>query len=270
MCKLSDFEQKLKLFNKAEKTIKAYSRQFKLFIEYFENDDIRYLSNNKIEAYIISLYDTFGYSAIVHAIYAIEFYYLYINSRKRKLNLPRPRKPKTLPIILSGKEVSKMINKTLNLKHKALLAVTFYHGLRRNETLTLKITDVDSANMRLHIRQSKNKKDRKIPLSQECLDILRDYYKIFKPKEYLFNGDNNLIYSTTSLTNAVKAAALRAKINKNIHPHTLRHSFASYLVSQGVHIRQIQEWLGHASVQTTEKYCHLSDNVQNPIQLNIS
>lgn len=265
MCKIKIYERELKL-RYSNQTVKSYSRQFKLFLDYFEGQDIRYISSDSIKSYILFLHDIYGYSAIIHAISAIQFYYSNINSRKRNLKIPKPRKPKTIPTVLSIDEVIRMFEVTINIKHLAIIQTMFYHGLRRSELINLKISDIDSANMELAINQSKGLKDRRIPLSEECLYTLRRYYKTCKPKEYLFNGQNSHQYSTTSLSNIIKNAAKLSGIRKNIHPHTLRHSFASYLVSINVNLAKIQEWLGHSSSKTTEIYCHINHE-DNPIKL---
>ena len=268
MCKLQLFEQELKL-RFAEQTVKNYSKQFRLFLDYFKGQDIRYLSDSKLKEYILFLHTIYGYSAIVHAISAIKFYYKHLNSRRRDVYLPLPPKPQTLPSVLSFEEVQKMIRLTMNLKHRAILETMFCHGLRRSELINLKITHIDTANAKnkaLKVVQSKGLKDRDIPLSDTCLETLRAYYKVYRPKEYLFNGQITLQYSATSLANIIKEAAKRAGIKKKVTPHTLRHSFASYLVSIDVNLKKIQEWMGHASSKTTEIYCHLVYE-DNPIRM---
>lgn len=266
MCNIKIFERELRLLKKSEKTIKSYSKQFSLFLEYFKDEDLRYLSENKIKDYVLYLHSIYGYSSIIHAISSIKFWYLRLNSRKRNLNLPLPKKPKVLPIVLSINEVEKMIRLTINLKHRAILETLFCHGLRRSELINLKITDIDSSNMILTIKQAKGAKDRNIPLSESCLETLRVYFKSYHPKEYLFNGDNSYQYSESSLRGVVKQAAKRANINKNVSPHSLRHSFASYLVSQNVSLIKIRDWLGHSSVKSTEIYTHIIKE-ENPIKL---
>lgn len=267
MCKIQLFEQELGL-SKSPQTVKSYSKQFRLFVDHFKGRDIRYLSDNDLKTYVLSLQGLYGYSSIVHAIAAIKFYYLKINKRKRLIQIDLPKKPKTLPTVLSMDEVKKMIASTHNLKHRALIEVLFCHGLRRSELINLKIGDIDSANGVLIVKQSKGLKDRNVPLSDNCLNTLREYYKRYKPHTYLFNGQGAHKYSATSLTRVLKAAAKRAKINKNIHPHTLRHSFASYLVSININLAKIQEWMGHSSSKTTEVYCHIKYE-ENPIKINL-
>lgn len=264
MCIIELFEQELKL-SKANQTVKSYTKQFRLFLKYFNGHDIRYISEDNLKKYIISLQAIYGYSSIVHAISAIKFYYSNVCARKRTVKIPNPPKPKTLPVFLSIDEVKRMIDSTSNLKHKAIISTVFFHGLRRAELLNLKIEHIDSSNMILHVKQSKGFKDRNIPLSEQCLDLLRQYFSKYRPNEYLFNGDNSLQYSATSLSNIIKQSAKRAKINKSVTPHTLRHSFASYLVSIDINLKSIQDWLGHSSSRTTETYCHVTTK-SNPIK----
>jgi site-specific recombinase XerD len=265
MCKIELFEQELRL-SKSEQTITAYKKQFELFLEYFEGKDLRYLSLNAIKEYILFLHNIYGYSSIIHAISAVKFYYANLNGRKRHLDITHPKKPKTIPTVLSYDEVMKMINLTMNLKHRAIIETIFFHGLRRSELLSLKIDHIDSPNMILKVIQSKGCKDRNIPLSKDCLNTLRLYFNAYRPKKYLFNGiEKENKYSPTSLANIITEAAKRAKINKNVTPHTLRHSFASYLVSININLKKIQEWMGHASIKTTEIYCHIVYE-ENPIK----
>lgn len=265
MCKTEIYEQELML-RFSNQTVKCYLSQFEKFKEYFSSKDIRYLSEHELKSYILFLHSIYHYSAIVHAISAIQFYYKIITKRKRVINLPKPRKPKTLPTVLSFNEVQKMIKSTLNLKHRAIIEIMFCHGLRRSELINLKISDIDSENMHLTVKNAKGLKDRNIPLNEDCLKILREYYKAFKPEEYLFNGQFSEQYTASSLRNIVINAAKRVGIKKDISPHTLRHSFASYLVSININLAKIQQWLGHSSSKTTEIYCHVMQE-GNPIQL---
>jgi site-specific recombinase XerD len=265
MCKIELFEQELRL-SKSEQTVKVYSKQFRLFLEYFKDQDLRYLPLNSIKEYVLFLHTIYGYSSIIHATSAIKFYYLNLNGRSRKIEIPRPKKPKTIPTVLSYSEVMKMINLTMNLKHRAIIETIFFHGLRRSELINLKITNIDSENMILIVKQSKGLKDRNIPLSTDCLETLRDYFKAFKPVVYLFNGiELNSKYSPTSVANIITESARRANISKNVTPHTLRHSFASHLVLIDVNLKKIQEWMGHSSSKTTEIYCHIVHE-ENPIK----
>lgn len=267
MCKIELFERELKLYGKAGKTIKVYSRQFSLFLEYFKGEDLRYLSESSIKDYILLLHEIYDYSSIVHAISSIEFFYLKLNKRKRKLNLPRPKKGKYIPTVLSIDEVYKMIVSLSNLKQKCIIEIMFTHGLRRQEVINLTVFDIDSSNMELIIKNSKGAKDRNIPLNEDCLINLRRYWKQYKPKKYLFEGQSGGKYSASSIVNVVKNAAQLANIKKNVTPHTLRHSFASYLVSIDKNLKKISKWMGHSSTKTTEIYTHIIHEA-NPIFYN--
>jgi integrase/recombinase XerD len=266
MCSLDLFERELRLYGKAEKTIKVYSSEFKRFLEYFKGEDIRYLPNDRIKDYILSLYGVYCYSTIIHAIYCIGFYYRFVNYRKRVLVLPKPRKPKFIPVVLSHEEVVSMINCCNNLKHRCIIETIYTHGLRRQELINLRVGDIDSKLMELRIIQSKGAKDRNVPLNEDCLKLLRKYYMRYRPKVFLFEGQDGGRYSETSVKNIVADAARLAGIRKRVTPHTLRHSFATYLLELGYDLRYIQEYLGHASTKTTEIYTHVKHKA-NPIRI---
>lgn len=148
--------------------------------------------------------------------------------------------------------------------------MTLYSGgLRRSELINLKITDIDSKRMLIRITQSKGNKDRYTLLSDKLLKLLRDYFRFYKPKYWLFEGQGGGQYSATSIANIFRKALRKAQITKHATPHTLRHSFATHLLEQGINLRYIQEILGHSSISTTEIYTHVSSKqltkIQNPL-----
>lgn len=177
------------------------------------------------------------------------------------VKIRRPRKEKKLPVVLSLSEVEKLIAVTQNIKHRAILALAYSAGLRLNETQFIKASAIDSERMLVHVIQGKGKKDRNTILSPKALDLLRIYYKIQRPRTFLFEAQGrkgvNLCYRT--LNSIVKASAAKAGINKRISFHTLRHCFATHLLEQGVNIRMIQEFMGHNSIKTTSLYIHLAN-----------
>lgn len=177
------------------------------------------------------------------------------------VKIRRPRKEIKLPVILSLSEVEKLIAITQNIKHRAILALAYSAGLRLNETQFIKASAIDSERMLVHVIQGKGKKDRNTILSPKALDLLRIYYKIQRPKTFLFEAQGkkgvNLCYRT--LNAIVKASASKAGINKRVSFHTLRHCFATHLLEQGVNIRMIQEFMGHNSIKTTSLYIHLAN-----------
>lgn len=187
------------------------------------------------------------------------------------IKIKRPRGIKTLPVVLSVEEVERMISSLVNLKHRTIIVLMYSAGLRRSELINLKPKDIDSERMRVHIRQGKGKKDRYTLLSPACLELLRSYYKVYRPKTYLFEpqGVKNTKISDRTIEHIVKKAAKKANITKNVSPHTLRHSFATHLLEQGVNIKLIQQFLGHTSLRTTSIYLHLTNTdltkVQSPL-----
>ncbi|MES2544447.1 MAG: tyrosine-type recombinase/integrase [Bacteroidota bacterium] len=171
----------------------------------------------------------------------------------------RPKRAKVLPNVLSKEEVKLILEAHNNVKHKTMLSLIYSCGLRRGELINLKITDIDSNRNIVIIRQAKGKKDRIAPLSQKILALLRIYYPIYKPKKWLFEGQNgNEQYSDKSLQSVLKQALVKAKITKPVSLHWLRHSYATHLLESGTDLRYIQELLGHNSSKTTEIYTHVS------------
>jgi integrase/recombinase XerD len=173
--------------------------------------------------------------------------------------IQRPRREKRLPNVLSKEEVKAILEAPTNLKHRAMLSLIYACGLRRSELLNLTLKDILSDRNLLFIRQSKGKKDRMVPISLKIIGMLRDYYKAYKPKTWLFEGQfPNTKYSEMSLAKVLKQSMLKAKVNKNVSLHWLRHSYATHLLESGTDLRYIQELLGHSSSRTTEIYTHVS------------
>jgi site-specific recombinase XerD len=179
------------------------------------------------------------------------------------------RKPKLLPKYLTVVEVKRLLQQCTNLKHRCILKILYGCGLRVSEVIALKIADIDSAAMRIHIRAAKGKKDRVVPLPQTLLHNLRQYYLVYCPKDYLFEGQNGGNYSAKSIQSFIKKYAREAKIQKSVTPHMLRHSYATHQLENGVNIRYVQALLGHNSIKTTELYTHVikisKNNIASPL-----
>jgi len=209
-------------------------------------------------------------SYLNQAINSIKFYYeIVLNIPNRFYSIDRPRKQEKLPEILAKETVLKMIDIAANLKHKCILSLLYSAGLRRSELINLKITDIDSTRMLIRVAQGKGKKDRFTLLSKNVLVDLRSYYKIYRPKTYLFEGADGGKYSGSSVLKIVKRAAKKAGIYKKVTPHMLRHSFATHLLEDGVDLRYIQTLLGDNSTRTTEIYTHVAvtnfKNIKSPL-----
>ena len=180
----------------------------------------------------------------------------------------RPKTPKLLPNVLSKEEVKAILTVNGNLKHKSMLSLIYSCGLRRGELLNLQLTQVDSKRKLLIIKQSKGRKDRIVPLSEKIIEMLREYYLAFRPKQWLFEGQTGGQYSAESLAKVLKQSILKAGIKKPVSLHWLRHSYATHLLESGTDLRFIQELLGHSSSKTTEIYTHVStkslQNIKSP------
>jgi site-specific recombinase XerD len=253
-------------------TQKVYMKYFSDFCREFGPKNIDHLSKEKINAYICELIRERNISASQQnqRINAIKFYYEKVLGREKEYyELYRPHKEHKLPKVLSKKEVKRILRSCVNIKHKTILMLIYSAGLRRSELINLKISDIDSERMVINIRGAKGKKDRISLLSENMLILLRNYYKAYRPKEYLFEGQTGGKYSPTSIANILKKAAIKAGIRKTVTPHMLRHSFATHLLEQGTDLRYIQELLGHSSSKTTEIYTHVSkkaiDQIKNPV-----
>ena len=256
----------------AENTKAIYLSYFADFIRNFINRGLSCISKEEINNYILKLIREKNISASQQnqRINAIKFYYeKVLGKQKEYYDIERPRLESKLPDILSKNEIALMIQKTENIKHKTLIALIYSCGLRRSEAINLKIKDIDSNRMLIKIREAKGKKDRYVQLASSVLKLLRTYYQSEKPQEYVFEGQKKMQYSPTSIVKNVKNAAKRAGITKQVYPHILRHSFATHQLEQGVDLRFIQEWLGHKSTKTTERYTHVTEksfkNFKNPI-----
>jgi len=178
-------------------------------------------------------------------------------------DLPFPKIPRKLPTILSREEVRRMIDETTNLMHRTILMVLYGTGVRRTELSLLKVTDIDSKRMVIHIRQGKGSRDRDIPLSPKLLEALRAYWRWKKPKIYLFPSTPGKRGVEEPMSDkvvwwAVREAARRAGITRKIGPHTFRHSFATELLEAGTDLRTIQLLMGHTRLEDTTLYLHLS------------
>ena len=268
----SGYLEKLIQKRYSQNTIKTYTSYMRSFVEEFSDKNLESVTAKEINAYILRLIKTRGISSSQQnqRINAIKFYYEKVLSRnKTYYHLNRPRKEKGLPEVLTVEEVELILKHCKNLKHKCILMTIYSGGLRRSELINLKITDINSVRMLIRITQSKGNKDRHTLLSEKLLNLLRDYYKFCKPKYWLFEGQGGGQYSATSIANILRNALKKAQISKHATPHTLRHSFATHLLEQGINLRYIQEILGHSCITTTEIYTHVSSKqltkIKNPL-----
>ncbi|MBN2772627.1 MAG: tyrosine-type recombinase/integrase [Prolixibacteraceae bacterium] len=256
----------------SQNTVNIYSHYFREFMEYFSYEKLPDIIPEEINNYILELIKkrNISNSQQNQRINAIKFYYEKILKRDKTIYaIDRPIKERLLPEVLSKDEIGALLKSTENIKHKSIIAIIYSCGLRRNEAVNLKLSDIDSKRMVIKIKGGKGKKDRYVQLSEGMLNLLRQYYKEFKPREYLFEGQNGGIYRAESIAKFLKSVANKAGIRKRVYPHILRHSYATHQLEQGVDVRFIQQWLGHESVKTTQRYTHVSEhnfkNFKNPL-----
>ncbi|MDA3899817.1 MAG: tyrosine-type recombinase/integrase [Spirochaetes bacterium] len=257
----------LKAKGYSRRTIKAYTACFTDFFN-SNNGNIDQMSQDDIVGFLSEKSDS-NISASYQNIYvsAVKFYYEKVCScRVSKITIPRRNKDKKLPQVLSENEVQQIFAEVSNNKHRAILFVIYSSGLRISEAINLTLNDIDSERNCIHVRGGKGRKDRNTLLSQKVLEILREYYKEYRPGKYLFEGQTGGKYSTRSIQNIFKHAVKKAGITKPVSVHTLRHSFATHLLEQGTDLRYIQKLLGHSSSKTTEIYTHVTDIALNRIK----
>ena len=259
-------EQKFTYLNYSDRTKDIYLHYIKEFINWCNISDKRiiHLNSKDFQSYL----DNYNFTSVSQqnqVINAIRFLYKFgLDKKYDKVSFKRPKKEKKLPKVIDGDFIKLKLSKIENLKHKTILSLTYSVGLRVSEVINLKIEDIDSKRMIIHIKNAKGKKDRIVPLSQTILELLRTYFKEYRPTEYLFNGQNNLKYSSGSCNKIVKKY-----LGEQYHIHQLRHSCFTHLLESGTDLRIIQSIAGHNSSKTTEIYTHVSKKLLNKVVLPI-
>jgi len=260
--------QKLEVNKYAFNTAKTYISCFEHFINYFPSTPIANISEEEVNTFLQELVRLGKSDSYINlSINAIKFYFeIVLAMPNRFYSVDRPRVSRSLPQVLSKSEVVKILSSIRNIKHKCIISLIYSAGLRRNELIQLKLQDIDSNRMMIHVKAAKGKKDRYSLLSKRALSDLRLYYKIYKPKHFLFEGKSGKQYSPSSVRKILSNAVSQVGIKKKVTPHTLRHSFATHLLEDGVDLRYIQTLLGHSSSRTTEIYTHVANNVLKDIK----
>jgi integrase/recombinase XerD len=197
-------------------------------------------------------------STVNQAISAIAFFFRSVVPREWKFEVRYQRAPQRLPVVMSTEEVARLLAAVPTLRERVAMEIAYGAGLRLNEVLRLKLTDIDSVRMILRVEQGKGRKDRNVMLSPRLLETLRAYWRQSRPKVWLFPGHGTKRpMHQTILQRAFKRAKEEARIAKPVSFHTLRHSFATHLLESGVNVRTIQALLGHAALGTTQRYTHV-------------
>lgn len=202
---------------------------------------------------------------------AIKAFYKYVVRQPNKFKyIEYAKRNRKLPIVLSAEEVRRIIDAATNLKHKTIIMLMYSCGLRVGEVINLKISDIDSRRGVIYILNAKGGKDRQVPLHDKLLTQLREYYRQYRPKEYLFNGQFSLKYTETSIRSFLKQYSSVASVHKKVYPHLIRHSSFTNMLECGVDISIIGKIAGHENPKTTRLYTHISSSlinrVYNPLQ----
>ncbi|MAG44264.1 integrase [bacterium] len=263
-------KKELKIRDFSQKTIKVYLYYNQNFLDYCGKDPTS-IKELDIKLYIKHLIENKGVSSATArlALNALKFYYL--NVKKRRFNylftINMPRRPKRLPVVLSKPEVSRLLNTVSNSKHKLILALMYSAGLRVGEVVKLKTEDFDFDNKILWVRQGKGKKDRQSLISDKLIAVLRKLVETKEKRQYLFSGQQTGRHLSTRSVEKVFSRALKnADIKKQATCHSLRHSFATHLLEDGVDIRYIQRLLGHQSLATTQIYTAVTNKALREIK----
>ncbi len=257
------FEKWLKFRRYSPNTIKTYTDALVVFLSYFDYKPVSELTNDDVvlfvNQYILKRKYSFSYQNQI--VNALKLYFREIRKSKIEVEgLQRPRREHKLPNVLSMDEVKAILQAPTNVKHRTMLSLIYACGLRRSELLNLKIEDVDSKRHMLIIRNAKGYKDRQVPISDKTIEMLREYYKMYRPNVWLFEGQKEgEKYSEQSLQSVLKQAVSKSNIRKPVTLHWLRHSYATHLLESGTDLRFIQELLGHKSSKTTEIYTHVTE-----------
>jgi len=253
-------------------TINTYRNEFAQLLHILKDKDVNSLDSNRLKSYFLYCTNILKLSEnTLHSrINAVKFYFEQVLKREKFFfEIPRPKKPSILPQVINAKDIKKLFEVTTNLKHNTMLKLCYGMGLRVSEIVNLKITDIDSKNLQVFIERAKGKKDRYANLPESILEQLRAYFVEYKPKKYLFEGQYGDQYSVRSAQKVFADALKKAKINKTIGIHGLRHSFATHLLEAGTDISFIQELLGHNDLKTTMRYTHVSQqtikNIKSPL-----
>ena len=254
-------------------TIKTYCVEFSQLLYLLKDISVDTLTPERLRSYILYCLTELKLSEnIIHSrLNTIKFYFEQVLHREKMFfeGIPRPKKKSLLPKVISKNEITKLFAKVENPKHLLMLKLCYGMGLRVSEIVNLKIKNIDSKRMLVHIEAAKGKIDRYVTLPASIFDDLRTYFKKYKPEIYLFEGQYGGQYAIRSVQTVFKNAMEKAKINKSVGIHGLRHSYATHLLESGTDMYFIQKLLGHKDIKTTEVYAKVSNcqlgNIRSPL-----
>ena len=264
-----------KRFSKS--TIASYSNFILEFLRFTDKKPVDELNENDVRNYIEWAVTSLNYAVSTHRQMVSgfkHFAHFYPACSINIDNIYMPKKDRKLPVVLSIEEVMLLLQATKNLKHRAILAILYSSGLRISEIINLKLSDFDFKRKQLHIQKSKGRKDRYATIAESAFPLIKNYYKTYKPKLYFIENPKGGKYSPQSIRSFLKKSLQLAGITKTVTPHTLRHSYATHMLEQGIGIRHIQELLGHSRPETTMIYTHVTrkdlEQIKSPLDTAIN
>jgi integrase/recombinase XerD len=236
----------------------------KFLIHFNSYREPKEVPNDNIKNYLLSFKTI---NTRKHNLCAISsFYKITVGMPSKISKIPYPKNDKKLPVVLSVEEVQRMFNVCENLKHKVILSLLYSCGLRVSELINLKWSDVDRSRVIINIINAKGGKDRQVMLAEPLIPLLTEYYRQYKSKEYILNGQFKLQYSSRSVLEVIKQLGIKANINKRVYTHLMRHNSFTHMCENGTDINLIQKLAGHSNVKTTLIYTHISHNLISKIQ----
>ena len=259
--------QQTVLRGQSNSTLQNYIRRIAIISLHFNRlpEDI---SDDEINEYLTSLAlasNSPSRSSFKHMVYGLRYYYRHLGLNKRAIDLPSLKRDTRLPVILNRSELKELFKTPTLLKHRIVLTLIYSAGLRSQEVINLKLSDIDFERKTIHIRQSKYKKDRIVPLSDFMAKGIKKYISVEHPHIWLFNGKElDGRYSAKGLSWIMRETLKKTSIQKKVNLHSLRHSYATHLLEDGVNIVTIKELLGHATIQTTMIYLHVAQLPHKP------
>lgn len=265
---LEAIETQLMVNRYSRHTKKNYLYYFRLFIVHFESSDLDTISNEEIKQFLLEQLKARNWSESAQntCINAIKFYYEKVLGRERTFYELRAKKRHVLPTILSEDEIKRLFQAVDNLKHKCILMLIYSAGLRLSESVNLLLDDIMPDTRQIFVRGGKGKKDRYTVLSQKAMQYLQTYIEQHRPRRWVFEGWAGEQYSVRSVQSILKRAVEKSGVNRYTTVHTLRHSFATHLLDNGMALRHIQYLLGHDSIKTTERYLHITDSAKHKLK----
>lgn len=246
--------------NFGTRTIRAYVAVVAAIAKHYKKSP-HLLTADEVCAWQVSLRER-GLSFSTYNVHscALRFFFRYVDPRGVDITtlVPFARKERRLPSILSQDEVRCLLGAVVNGRDRVVITLGYACGLRVSELASLRVADIDSARGLLHIHAGKGRKDRLVPLSPSLIEFLRNYWRVYRPREWLFVGERGGHVTDRTVQRAVREAALSAGIKKRVTPHTLRHCFATHMLEAGIDVRTVQAMLGHNSIATTVRYHHVT------------